>query len=61
MVVDVLTNMKESVIKDFYSIIKSFKKADYAVNYQNTLNKILFLDTIIGLDNIDPIYSKLYD
>jgi len=59
MVVDVLTNMKESVVKDFLYYMSRWEKADYSMDIQPTLSKILFIDSILGLDKVESIYSKL--
>ena len=32
-IVDALSKMKESVINDYYYILKRFKKADYNISY----------------------------
>lgn len=59
MVVDVLTNVKESVIEDFFYLKTRMEKADYSVDFQKTLNKILFIESAFRLDAIEAIYSKL--
>ena len=56
---DVLVKVKQSVIDDFYEIIKNFKKAAYDIDYTKTLDKIYFLDTVLGLNHINSIYAKL--
>lgn len=59
MVVDVLINIKESVVEDFLHTMNRLQKADYSTDIQPTLQKILFIDSIVGLDKIESIYSKL--
>lgn len=33
--------------------------ADPRIDYQNIMNKILFIESIGGLDKVDSIYEKL--
>ena len=58
-IVDALSKMKESVINDYYHMLKRFKKADYNISYQNILNKILFIEAFRKFDKVDGIYEKL--
>lgn len=57
--VDVVDNMKQSIINDFNNYLDSLTYGNYNININHIIAKILFVNSINGLDKIDHIYQKL--
>lgn len=55
--VDVIKELKESVIDDFYTYLKFAKKAQY-LDISTMLNKILFIETAANLDSLNSKLQK---
>lgn len=58
MAVDVVSNVKASVVKDFSSFVARLN-IGYKDDYSMILNKIMFIQTIQYLDKIEFIYEYL--
>ena len=54
--VDVIDNMKHSVIHDFEEYVDSLEYGSYNGNVNHIITKILFINSITGLDKVDYIY-----
>lgn len=57
--VDVVDNMKQSVINDFYNYIQALQQGKHCNKTNSIITKILFINSISGLNKVDHIYQKL--
>lgn len=59
MTVDVVKLMKQSVIDDYFDLLKQFQVGNYKTDLSKIHAKILFIESAVKLDKVHFIYDKL--